>query len=98
MIGVLINAVSMFLTSIPSEITHAIQIKKSFLLMPPTQLSFPSSQSIISYFIVRKTIQEEYEDDSILKIELMVVAPLWAHHALSLVDKNIVCSTPGDGY
>ena len=61
--GKLINEVPKFLTSVPSETMHAIQIENLF---DATQTS---------YFEVRKPTQEEYEVQNILKIELIVEAP-----------------------
>ena len=45
--------------------------------MPPPNYHFLQVTDIICYFAVRTTTQEEYEDERILKIELMVVAPPW---------------------
>ena len=72
--GVMINEVPKFLAPIPSEIMHAIQIENPFdathLIIIPLKLN-----GVTSYFKVRKPTQEEYEDQHILNIELIVEAP-----------------------
>ena len=74
--GVLIDEVPKFLAPIPSETTYAIQIENPF--NATHQIIIPSkSNQVTSYFNKKKTAQEEYEDESILKIELMVEAPPW---------------------
>ena len=52
--------------------------RKPFLfdVTHPIIISFMSTR-VISYFSVRKPMQEEYEDKIILKIELTVVASSW---------------------
>ena len=52
---------------------------------------------VTRYFDVRKLTKEEYKDQNILNIELMVEAPPWDLLSMSLVNKNKVCLTTGDG-
>ena len=90
--GVLMDEVPKFLAPIPIETMHAIQSKIPFdatcLFIIPLKLNGETS-----YFEVRTPTQEEYEDQNILKIELMMEAPPWdlsspdfSHQELSMLD------------
>ena len=72
--GVLINKVPMFLVPVPSETMHAIQLENLFGATNPIIIPLKLNR-VTSYFKVRKPTQDEYEDQNILKIELMVEAP-----------------------
>ena len=74
--GVLIDEVLMFLAPIPSETTHAIQIENLFDATHPIIIPLKLNR-VSSYFEVRKPTWEEYEDQNILKIELMAETPPW---------------------
>ena len=65
-----------FLTLIPSETMHAIQLENPFDGIHPIIIPLKLNR-VTSYFNVRKPTWEEYEDESILKIGLTVEAPLW---------------------
>ena len=68
--GVLINEVPKFLAPVSSETTHAIQLENS--INATYQIIFPLMLNrVTSYFKVRTTSWEEYENQNILKIELM---------------------------
>ena len=53
---------------------HAIHIENSFHVIYPIVISL-TLNGITSYFEVRKPTQEKYENQNILKIELMVEVP-----------------------
>ena len=74
--GVLINEVPKFLTTIPSETMHVIQVENPFdathTILTPSKLN-----RVTNDFNVKKLTGEEYEDESILKIELTAEVSLW---------------------
>ena len=74
--GVLIDEVPKFLAPILHETTDATQIENPFdathIIIIPLKLN-----RVTTYFKVRKPTWEEYEDQNIPKIELMVEAPPW---------------------
>ena len=74
--GVLIDEVPKFLAPIPSESMHAIKIENPFdethSIIIPLKLSI-----VTSYFEVRKPNQQEYKDQNIHNIELMMEGPPW---------------------
>ena len=74
--GVLINEVPKYLAPVPSETIHAIQIENPIDANHPIIIPLKLN-GVTSYFEVRKPTQEEYENQNILKIELMVEAPQW---------------------
>ena len=81
--GVLIDEVPKFLAPVPSEIMHAIQLENPFDAIH--QIIIPLKiNGVAIYFNVRTQTQEEYEDQSILKIECIC-------QALNLSGKNRVC-------
>ena len=90
--GVLINEVTKFLASIPSETTHTIQLVNPFDATHPIIISLKLNGVTIN-INVRNPAWEEYEDQNILKIELMAEAPPWdpsnsvySHQEQSMLD------------
>ena len=55
---------------------NAIELENPFDATHSIIISLKLSR-VIRYFEVRKPTQEEYEDQNILKIKLMVEAPEW---------------------
>ena len=74
--GVLIDEVSKFLAPILSETMHATQLENIFDATHPIIIPLKLYR-VTNFFEVRKLIREEYEEQNILKIELMVEAPPW---------------------
>ena len=72
-----------FFASIPSKTMHAIQIVNPFDATHQIIIALRIT-GITGYFNVRKSTQEEYEDQNELKIELMVEAPPWDSWSLEL--------------
>ena len=71
--GVVIHKVPTLLAPVPTETTHAIQIMNPFDVTHPMTIPLKAT-GVTSYFDVRKSTQEEYEDLIILKIELTMEA------------------------
>ena len=69
--GVLIDEVPKFLAPVLSKIMHPVQIVNPFNATHPIIIPLEINR-VTGYFDVRKSTQEEYEDESIFKIELMV--------------------------
>ena len=74
--GVLIDEVPKFLAPIHNETIHAIQIVNPFVDNHPIIIPL-KLKKVTSYFDVRKPTCEEYKDQNIFKIELMVEASSW---------------------
>ena len=55
---------------------HAIQLENPFDATHPINIPLKLNR-VTSYFEVRTPTQEEYEDQNILKIELMAEIPPW---------------------
>ena len=68
--GVLINEVPKFLTPIPSDTMHTIQIENPFDATHPIIIPLKVN-GVTSYFELRKLTPEEYKKQNIPKIELM---------------------------
>ena len=64
------------MTTFPSETTHAIQLENPFNTTHTIIISL-KLHGVTSYFKVRKLTWEEYENQNIIKIELMVEALPW---------------------
>ena len=67
--GVLIDNIPKFL-AVPSETMHAIQLENPFDATHPIIIPLKLN-GVATYFEVWTPTQEEYEDQNILKIELM---------------------------
>ena len=55
---------------------HAIQLENPFDTTHPIIICLKLN-GVTSYYYMRKQIQEEYDDQNILKVELMVKVPSW---------------------
>ena len=74
--AVAIDEVPKFLAPILSETMHAIQIMDPFIANLAIIITWNISR-LTCYIGVRKTTQKEYQDQYILKTELMAEAKLW---------------------
>ena len=74
--GVVIDEVPKFLAPVPSETTHAKQIANPFDATHPI-INPLKLNRVTSYFEVKKSTQEEYQDENILKVELMAKVAPW---------------------
>ena len=93
--SILINEVPKFLGPIPSETLHAIQIENPCDATHPVIIPMKSNR-VTSYFKVRSPTQEEYADQNILKIELIMKAPQWDPFSPKFGRQEQTCLITGD--